>query len=118
MFKNRNFPNIWKILPFILISNVSYWMPKDYGNILYTDGKFLELLYAMNGTYFGDKSKYKNAVDDIKNNIYDFIRSSYKTVLVVDCENSDAYKLYGMLKNLNYYLHLRPHERTEIRDHI
>ena len=55
----------------------------------------------MNGDYFGDNSKYKNAVSEIKNNIYEFIRGSYKTVIVVDCENSDVYKLYGMLKNLN-----------------
>lgn len=78
-----------------------HWKPKDYGNLLYKDGKFIEILYKINGDYFGDKSKYKNAVNDIKNNIYDFIRSSYKTVIVVDCENSDVYKLYGMLKNLN-----------------
>ena len=78
-----------------------HWKPKDLGNLLYTDGKFLEILYEMNGDYFGDKSKYKNAVSDVKNNIYDFINSSVKTVLAVDCENSDVYKLYGMLKNLN-----------------
>jgi hypothetical protein len=78
-----------------------HWKPQDLGNILYTDGKFLELLYQMNGDYFGDKSKYKNAVDDVKNNIYDFIDKSFKTVLAVDCENSDVYKMYGMLKNLN-----------------
>ncbi|MCI5946002.1 MAG: NYN domain-containing protein [Oscillospiraceae bacterium] len=78
-----------------------HWKPQELGNILYNDGKFLELLYQMNGDYFGDKSKYKNAVDSVKNNIYDFIDNSYKTVLAVDCENSDVYKLYGMLKNLN-----------------
>lgn len=78
-----------------------HWKPKDLGNLLYTDGKFLEILYDMNGDHFGDKSKYKNAVSDVKNNIYDFINSSEKTVLAVDCENSDVYKLYGMLKNLN-----------------
>lgn len=78
-----------------------HWKPKDYGNILYTDGKFIEILYAMNNDYFSDNSKFKNAVNEIKNNIYDFIRDSYKVVIVVDCENSDVYKLYGMLKNLN-----------------
>lgn len=78
-----------------------HWKPKDFGNLLYNDGKFLEILYDMNNDHFGDKSKYKNAVDDVKNNIYSFIDNSYKTVLAVDCENSDVYKLYGMLKNLN-----------------
>ena len=46
-----------------------HWKPKDYGNILYTDGKFIEILYNMNGDYFGDKSKYKNAVSEVKENI-------------------------------------------------
>lgn len=78
-----------------------HWKPKDLGNILYTDGKFLEMLYEMNGDYFGDSSKYKGVVNDVKDNIYDFIEKSYKTVLVVDCENSDVYKLYGALKSLN-----------------
>ena len=33
--------------------------------------------------------------------IYEFIRESMRVVIVVDCENSDVYKLYGVLKNLN-----------------
>jgi uncharacterized LabA/DUF88 family protein len=78
-----------------------HWKPQSVGNILYNDGKFLEYIYAANDDFFGDKSKYKNAVDDVKNNIYNFIGNSHKTVLAVDCENSDVYKLYGMLKNLN-----------------
>ncbi|MCM1578522.1 MAG: NYN domain-containing protein [Ruminococcus sp.] len=78
-----------------------HWKPKDVGNLLSSDGKFLEYIYSSNGDYFGDRSKYRDAVDDVKNNIYDFIDSSYKTVIAVDCENSDVYKLYGMLKNLN-----------------
>ena len=32
-----------------------FWEPDDLGNLLYTDGKFLELLYQMNNDYFGDK---------------------------------------------------------------
>ena len=77
------------------------WEPSDIGNFLYTDGKFLETLYQMNNDYFADSSKYKNAVADVKNNIYDFIDDSDKVVLVVDCENSDVYKMYSVLKNLN-----------------
>ena len=77
------------------------WEPSDVGNLLYTDGKFLEKLYEMNNDYFADSSKYKNAVADVKNNIYDFIDDSDKVVLVVDCENSDVYKMYSVLKNLN-----------------
>ena len=38
----------------------------------------------------------------VKNNIYDFINDSQKTVVVVDCENSDPYKLCAALRNLDY----------------
>lgn len=78
-----------------------YWDPVDIGNILYTDGKFINTIYKMNGDYFDDKSKYKTATEDIVDNIYDFIDDSNKVVVVVDCENSDVYKLYSMLTNLN-----------------
>ncbi len=78
-----------------------YWKPYDCGNMLYSDGKFLKILYSMNGGYFDDSSKYRTATEDIKNNIYSFIDSSRSVVVAVDCENSDVYKLYGMLKTLN-----------------
>lgn len=75
--------------------------PKDYGGILFTDGRFLKYLYQMHGDYFDDNSKYKDAAEETKNSIYDFIDESEKTAIVVDCENSDVYKLVGVLKNLN-----------------
>ncbi|MGN1036897.1 MAG: NYN domain-containing protein [Ruminococcus sp.] len=78
-----------------------HWEPKDYGSILYTDGKFLSVIYGMHGDYFQDRSKFKDAHDETKDNIYDFINKSFKCEIVVDCENSDVYKLYGVLKNLN-----------------
>lgn len=37
----------------------------------------------------------------MKNNIYDFVNASEKTVIVVDCENSDPYKLCATLRNLD-----------------
>lgn len=78
-----------------------YWKPHDCGNILYNDGKFLELLYSLHGDYFEDRSKFKDAAEETKSNIYDFINDSYKTAIAVDCENCDVFKLYGVLKNLN-----------------
>ncbi len=78
-----------------------YWQPSDYGNILYNDGKFLNILYSLHNEEFEDKSKYKNATEETKFNIYDFINNSCKTAIAVDCENSDVFKLYGVLKNLN-----------------
>lgn len=78
-----------------------YWKPKNCGYLLLNDERFLKILYEMNGVHFKDYKKYINAGDDIKESIYDFIEKSSKVVMVVDCENSDVYKLYGMIKNLN-----------------
>ncbi len=78
------------------------WTPSDEGNILYNDKKFVTLLYRWHGDYFTEYSRVSDAGDYIKNNIYDFINASEKTVLVVDCENSDPYKLCATLRNLDF----------------
>lgn len=78
-----------------------HWNPDDYGSILYTDGKFLGIVYKQHNDTFTDFTKYKDAHSETKDNIYDFIERSYKTAIAVDCENSDVYKLYSVLKNLN-----------------
>lgn len=78
-----------------------HWKPTDCGSIIYSDGKFLNTIYQMHGDFFTDTSKFKDAHEETKNNIYDFINGSYKTAIAVDCENSDVYKLYSVLKNLN-----------------
>lgn len=78
-----------------------HWNPDDYGSILYTDGKFLGIIYKQHNDTFTDFTKYKDAHSETKDNIYDFIERSYKTAIAVDCENSDVYKLYSVLKNLN-----------------
>ncbi len=78
-----------------------HWNPTDCGSIIYSDGKFLNTIYSQHNDYFNDTSKFKDAHEETKNNIYDFINDSYKTAIAVDCENSDVYKLYGVLKNLN-----------------
>jgi len=77
------------------------WYPKDEGNILKNDKKFLSVIYAQNGKYFEDNNKVRDANKKIKTNIYNFIDNNESTALVVDCENSDPYKLYAVLKNLN-----------------
>ena len=77
------------------------WYPADEGNILFNDRKFVTLLYHWNSDCFTDYSKVSDASIFTKNNIYDFIEASEKTVFVVDCENSDPYKLYAALKNLD-----------------
>lgn len=78
-----------------------HWEPGDYGNMLISDGKFLSVIYEQHKDHFSDKSKVHDAVDSTKESIYDFLRRSRRAVVVVDCENSDVYKLYGVLKNLD-----------------
>ncbi len=78
-----------------------YFEPHEIGNIFYNDGKFLMELYGQNGDSFTDRSKYKDAHEETKDTIYSFIRSSSKVSVVVDCENSDVFKLYAVLKNLD-----------------
>ena len=90
-------------------SNLSYypyqvyinWIPADEGNVLYNDKKFATLLYQWHNDYFGEMSKVSDAGTYVKSNIYDYIEDSDKVVVVVDCENSDPYKLVATLKNLN-----------------
>lgn len=78
-----------------------HWIPEECGSILYTDGKFLSVIYRQHDDVFTDYTKYKDAHSETKNNIYSFIENSYKVAIAVDCENSDVYKLYSVLKNLN-----------------
>ena len=89
--QNRNF------YPYQVYMN---WNPVDHGNLLYNDKKFVSWLYESNGEFFSDFSKVSDAADLTKNNIYDFIAASRNTVFVVDCENSDPYKLCSTLLNL------------------
>lgn len=78
-----------------------HWTPQEVGNILLNDEKFLKILYRMYGDEFEDISKVKDASESVKTNIYDFIKANESTVIVVDCENSDAYKLASVLTQLD-----------------
>lgn len=77
------------------------WPGGEAGNILFSDKKFVQLLYEANMDEFWDLSKVTDAGNLTKTGIYRFLEDSAKTVLVVDCENSDPYKLYAALKNLD-----------------
>lgn len=77
------------------------WNYKSAGNILYNDKKFLTLLYEANEDCFTDFSKVSNASNFTKENIFDFLVNSDRVAIMVDCENSDPYKLYAVLNNLN-----------------
>ncbi len=76
------------------------WPPSDQGNILYNDKKFVTLLYEWNNDKFEDLSKVSDAGSRTKGNIYQFLEDSGRTVVVVDCENSDPYKLCAVFNHL------------------
>ena len=78
-----------------------HWNQGEYGNILMNDKKLLNLLYQLHNDVFDDNSKIYDANDGIKQNIYNFIDNSNSSIIVVDCENADVYKLYSVLKGLN-----------------
>lgn len=77
------------------------WHPRDSGNILYCDKKFVELLYGWHFQEFTDYGKVSDAGSYFKNNIYDFIEDSQQVVVVVDCENVDPYRLSATLRGLS-----------------
>lgn len=78
------------------------WVPQNEGNILYNDKKFAVLLYQWHNDYFNEFSKVSDVSSYVKGSIYEFIEGSEKAVVVVDCENSDPYKLCAALRNLDY----------------
>lgn len=77
-----------------------HWKPYDCGGLLINDGKFLTTLYKIHGDTFKEKEKIADADKRTKESIYNFIDESQKVAIAVDCENSDVYKLYGVLRNL------------------
>lgn len=77
------------------------WASINRGNILYSDKKFVTILYEENNDYFDDMSKVTDAGNVAKSGIYRFLDRSEKCAVVVDCENSDPYKLYATLNNLD-----------------
>lgn len=95
---NREFHDNMLHYPYQVYLN---WHGAARGNILYNDKKFVSLLYEAHEDFFQDMSKVTDASDATKSNIYDFIGSNEKTAFVVDCENSDPYKLHAVLRNLD-----------------
>lgn len=77
------------------------WPAEDEGNILYDDERFVTLLYAWNNDYFADRSKVSNVSAFVQEGVYNFIADSDKTILVVDCENSDPFRLIATLSNFD-----------------
>lgn len=74
--------------------------PKQCVNILSSDKVFVTKLYQANKDRFTDLAKVSDAGDFVKDNIYGFISGADKVVMVVDCENSDPYRLCAALNGL------------------
>ena len=86
-------------LPYQVLLN---WEPLETeGNLFACDLRFVRRLYEANNDYFTDDSKVCDADSLVKGGIYDFLAESDAAVLIVDCENSDPYKLCATLKALD-----------------
>ena len=77
------------------------WNPADEGNILYTDLKFVKILYEQNKDSFDDRSKVSDATGETKESIRNFISEGAKTVIIIDCENVDPYRFSATLKAID-----------------
>lgn len=70
------------------------------GNILYSDEKFLTLLYQRHEDRFENLSLVRDAGNQTMRNLNDMLKGCENCILVVDCENSDAVKLAAVLSSL------------------
>lgn len=93
---NTFFENL-ECYPYMVYIN---WRPYPCGNILYNDKKFVTLIYEWNNDAFTDMSKVSDAGSFVKDSICEFIDEASKVVMMVDCENSDPYRLCAALKGL------------------
>lgn len=70
------------------------------GNILYTDEKFVTMLYQRNDDRFENLSLVRDAGNHTMRNLDALLDACTKCVIVVDCENSDAIKLAAAFSSL------------------
>lgn len=74
---------------------------ENHGNVLFNDAKFLKLLYAANGDFFGSTEYVIDAKEETKEDIYDFVDEAKNVAVFVDCENVDPYCFLATLKGLD-----------------
>ncbi len=78
-----------------------HWEPYDCGGMLYNDSKFFMVVYRLHNDVYITRSNYREADSDIKEKIYQFINETDSVEIVVDCENSNPYKLCSVIAGLN-----------------
>ena len=78
-----------------------HWNPVSAGLILASDRKFLVTIYSQHGDTFTDMMKIHDVMEPVKTSIYKFIDDAERVAIAVDCENSDPFKLYSVIKGLD-----------------
>lgn len=84
--------------PYKVYANIKYL---DEGNILYNDDKLLSTIYRWHGDEFTDKGHITVLNEDTKEAVYKFLKESERIAIVVDCENSDPFRLHAVLDYLS-----------------
>lgn len=92
-----DYKNNIKMYPFRCYLN---WPVSDNGYILANDSKFATLLYSINGDSFSDLSKTRNISEAVEHDLIAFVTKHNQIDVVVDCENSDPFKLCAVLRNI------------------
>lgn len=82
------------------------------------DDAFLTELYLQNADAFTDHIRCQDASNSIKRDIYNFLSEAQKTVLVVDCENSDPYKIYSFLTSEGIAKHVQKIDKIILYDDV
>ena len=77
------------------------WTPREEGNILQSDNKFLAIVYQENDDEFTDLSKVSDVSEKTRENIDRFLKQAGKIVFVVDCENADPYKFIASINGMS-----------------
>ena len=78
-----------------------HWKPQQAGLILTSDTKLLSVLYEQHNDTFNDYTKLHDVAEPVKTSIYNFIDAAGSVAIAVDCENSDPFKLYSVIKGLD-----------------
>lgn len=70
------------------------------GNVLLNDKKFLVLLYRIHGAEFQDYARVIDANKETKQSLTTYMQQHHNITMLVDCENSDPYKLCAVMEFL------------------
>ncbi len=92
------FNSNWNRYPFICYINIDN---ENFGNLLLSDAKFVQRLYEFHEDYFENMSLVKGISPDMQESLNCFLERNRKTLVVVDCENSNPIKLAAALSDLS-----------------